>query len=204
MEEDFVFLHSSSTFFSWMAVAHIHTSIQKEAFTRSPGIMIINIILRTITLTLMSRHTRTTVAEAATSIKLEQQPLFSSILLSLFSTKLTLFPFSFSLKLKTHHLLSYTMWPNVSMAGDKVNKMVDSNCNRILTKSPLATLVLSFYFTEERTVVYMVHKGKWYDRMNGGKKKLSEKAISLLRLNLIWSGGGSMLTALIRNTISRL
>ena len=57
MEEDFVFLHSSSTFFSWMAVAHIHTSIQKEAFTRSPGFMIINIILRTITLTLMSRHT---------------------------------------------------------------------------------------------------------------------------------------------------
>ena len=175
MEEDFVFLHSSSTFFSWMAVAHIHTSIQKEAFTRSPGFMIINIILRTITLTLMSRHTRTTVAEAATSIKLEQQPLFSSILLSPFSTKLTLFPFSFSLKLKTHHLLSYTMWPNVSMAGDKVNKMVDSNCNRILTKSPLATLVL--VFTSLKREPWFI----WYIKENGmtgwmvGKRSLVRK-----------------------------
>ena len=127
MEEDFVFLHSSSTFFSWMAVAHIHTSIQKEAFTRSPGFMIINIILRTITLTLMSRHTlcittTTTTefvtAEAATFIKaFEQQPLFSLILF-LYSLSIETHPhllscmFSFSLKLKTHHLLLCTMWPN--------------------------------------------------------------------------------------------
>jgi len=42
----------------------------------------------------MSRHTRTTVAEAATSIKLEQQPLFSLHSLSIsLPLKLTLFGF---------------------------------------------------------------------------------------------------------------
>ena len=126
MEEDFVFLHSSSTFFSWMAVAHIHTSIQKEAFTRSPGFMIINIILRTITLTLMSRHTLQKLQQQQSSLPRKQlhlskhlsNNLFSLPFSFLYSLSIETHPhllscmFSFSLKLKTHHLLLCTMWPN--------------------------------------------------------------------------------------------
>ena len=115
MEEDFVFLHSSSTFFSWMAVAHIHTSIQKEAFTRSPGFMIINIILRTITLTLMSRHTHHDRGSSYIYQAWATTSFLSpfSFCPSFFETHPLLY--SFSLRLKTHHLLLYTMWPNVTM-----------------------------------------------------------------------------------------
>ena len=100
---------------------------------------------------------------------------------------------SFSLKLKTHHLLFYTMWPNVRSEHLRITNG-RFKLQYISAKSPLASLVYSLNLQKRgRIVVYMVQIGKWYDRMNGEKRKLSEKAISLLRLNLIWSGGGSKL-----------
>ena len=79
MEEDFVFLHSSSTFFTWMAVAHIHTSIQNEAFTKISRLYnnkyntsndYIDAYVKT--------YTRSN-SSSNTFIKLEQQSLFSPI-----------------------------------------------------------------------------------------------------------------------------
>ena len=130
-------------FFTWMAVAHIHTSIQKEAFTRSPGFMIINIILRTITLTLMSRHSH---HDGGSSYI--YQAWATTSFLSPFSFYLSFFEthplwFSFSLKLKTHHLLLYTMWPDVSSVHLRItNSGFKLQC--IWTKSPLAHFSFQF------------------------------------------------------------
>ena len=126
MEEDFVFLPFFFYFFTWMAVAHIHTSNTKRSFHEISRLYdnkynTSNYYVDAYVKTHFAETTTTTkfvTAEAATFIKaFEQQPLFSLILF-LYSLSIETHPhllscmFSFSLKLKTHHLLLCTMWPN--------------------------------------------------------------------------------------------
>ena len=93
MEEDFVFLPFFFYFFTWMAVAHIHTSNTKRSFHEISRLYdnkynTSNYYVDDYVKTHFAETTTTTdfvTAEAATFIKaFEQQPLFSPILFPIF------------------------------------------------------------------------------------------------------------------------
>ena len=126
MEEDFVFLPFFFYFFTWMAVAHIHTSNTKRSFHEISRLYdnkyntsnyYVDAYVKTHFAELQQQRSSLPRKQLHLSKHLSNN-LFSLPFSFLYSLSIETHPhllscmFSFSLKLKTHHLLLYTMWPN--------------------------------------------------------------------------------------------